>query len=69
MSKDLQNVLDEMKQIGVLNGRYDAKNGTHEFMYGIWFVMDYLTNQVSQEYHENFMSEFSKNYFESIDKV
>ena len=69
MSRDLKNVLDEMEEMGIFNGEFDAKNGSKAFMYGVWCVMDYLTSLVSEEYCANYMNKFNKNYLKSIDKI
>lgn len=67
--KTLKEILDEMKQIGVFNGTFDAKNGSWEFMHGVACVMEYLAYQVSEDYGEKFSEEFFKNMEKSIDKV
>lgn len=65
----LKKVVDEMKQIGIFNGTFDAKNGSWEFMNGVATVMEYLAFQVSEEYLEKFQEEFSKNFQKSLDKA
>ena len=67
--KTLKEILDEMKQIGIFNGTFDAKNGSWEFMHGVAYVMEYLAYQVSEEYGEKFNEEFFKNMQKSIDKA
>lgn len=69
MNKTLKEVLEEMKQIGIFNGTFDAVNGSWEFMHGVACVMEYLAGQVSEEYLEKFSEEFYKNMEKSIDKV
>ena len=67
--KTLKEILDEMKQIGIFNGSFDAKNGSWEFMHGVACAMEYLAYQVSEDYGEKFSEEFFKNMQKSIDKV
>ena len=67
--EEIKVLLEEMKQIGVFNGTFDAKNGSWEFMHGVACVMEYLAYQVSEEYGEKFSEEFFKNMEKSIDKT
>lgn len=69
MNKTLEELLNEMKQIGIFNGSFDAKNGSWEFMHGVACVMEYLAYQMSEEYGEKFSEEFFKNMEKSIDKI
>lgn len=63
--KVVQKVVDEMTKCDLFCGRYDAKNGSAEFMYGIATVMDYLTHLVSDDYGAEFENIFIKNMKES----
>ncbi len=65
----MEKLLNEMRQIGIFNGHFDAKNGSWEFMNGVLCVMEYLANEVSREYCEEFREEFIKNFRESVDKA
>ena len=67
--KTLKEVLEEMRQIGIFNGTFDAKNGSWEFMHGVACVMEYLAGRVSEEYLEKFSEEFYKNMEKGIDKA
>lgn len=67
--EEIEVLLEEMKQIGVFNGTFDAKNGSWEFMHGVACVMEYLAYQVSEDYGEKFSEKFFKNMRKSIDKV
>ncbi len=69
MNKTLEELLNEMRQIGIFNGTFDAKNGSWEFMHGVACVMEYLAGQVSEEYLEKFSEEFSENMEKSLDKA
>ena len=70
--KVVQKVVDGMAECDLFYGRYDAKNGSAEFMYGIATVMDYLTCSVSKDYGAEFEKIFMKNMEESekrLDKL
>ena len=69
MNKTLEEILNEMRQIGIFNGTFDAKNGSWEFMHGVACVMEYLAFQVSEDYGEKFSEEFSNNMEKSLDKT
>ena len=47
--KTLQEILNEMQEISIFNGTFDAVNGSWEFMHGVACVMEYLTSQISEE--------------------
>ena len=66
---EMKKLLEEMKQIGIFIGKFDAKNGSWEFMNGVACVMDYLAREVSYEYFLEFRKEFMKNFMESVDKA
>ena len=57
----IQKVVEQMSECGLFCGRYDAKNGSKKFMYGINTVMEYLAYLVSEEFGEQIDSEFLKN--------
>ena len=66
LEKDtLKKIIEEMKECGMFIGRYDAKNGNEQFMYGISTVMEYLAYRVSDEYGDAFSGEFVNNMIES----
>lgn len=67
--EEIEDLLEEMKQIGIFNGTFDAKNGSWEFMHGVGCVMEYLAAQVSDEYLYNFQEEFYGNFNKSVDKA
>lgn len=69
MNKTLEELLNEMKQIGIFNGTFDAVNGSWEFMHGVACVMAYLAEQVSEEYAIEFNKEFTNNFVISVDKA
>ena len=57
----IQKVVEQMSECGLFCGRYDAKNGSKKFMYGINTVMEYLAYLVSEEFGEQIDSEFLEN--------
>lgn len=69
MNKTLEELLNEMRQIGTFNGIFDAKHGSWEFMHGVAAVMTYLAQEVSVEYAEEFDKEFWENFQRSLDKA
>ena len=57
----LKGIIEEIREISMFNGIYDAKNGKEDFMYGIETVMEYLAYRVSDEYGDSFSDTFVKN--------
>lgn len=47
--------------IGLFKGRYDAANGMSEYMNGVWTVMEYIANHISEECCDEFNDMFAKN--------
>lgn len=66
MIKDL---IEEMSKCNLFVGKYDAKNGNENFMYGINTVMEYLAYEVSEKYGDNFSDMFIKNMIDSKNKI
>lgn len=67
--KVIEKVVDGMTECGLFCGKYDAKNGSAEFMHGISTVMEYLAYLVSDEYGAEFDETFLKNMIKSKKKV
>lgn len=67
MSKEevIKELIEEMSQCGMFVGRYDARNGSPQFMHGVNMVMEYLAYKVSEEYGDAFSDKFVKNLIES----
>lgn len=63
--KVVEKVVDGMTECGLFYGRYDAKNGSAEFMHGIATVMEYLAYLVSDDYGAEFEDAFLKNMIKS----
>jgi hypothetical protein len=55
-------------ECGLLIGRYDAKNGSKELMYGIDIVMEWIAYRVSEADGDAFSDLFLKNMSESEKK-
>lgn len=65
----LMKILEEMQQIGIFSGTFDAKHGSWEFMHGVGTAMTYLAEQISEEYRYNFEEKFFGNFNKSVDKA
>ena len=65
----LKGIIEEMREDGMFEGQYDAKNGNPMFMYGISTVMEYLAYRVSDEYGDNFSDTFIQNLIISEQKA
>ena len=65
----LKGIIEEMREIGIFNGRYDAKNGKEDFMYGVSTVMQCLAYMVSDEYGDSFSDTFVKNLIASEQEI
>ena len=65
----LNNIINELKKIPMFIGKYDAKHGNENFMYGISSVMGCLGFMVSDECGYALENEFLNNMVKSIDKV
>ena len=62
----IRDLIEEMSsECALFAGRYDAKHGSEQYMYGISTVMEYLASQVSEEYRDNFEKMFLKNMLDS----
>ena len=57
---------DLTKEIGLFTGKYDALNGSEEFMYGVSSVMNYIAYKAG---HEDFEDTFVANMIKSKEKV
>ena len=65
----LKGIIEEMSEIGIFTGKYDAKNGKEDFMYGISTVMECLAYMVSDEYGDSFSDAFVKNLIASEHEI
>lgn len=54
---------------GLFVGKHDARNGTDSFIYGIWTVMEYIADQVSEKNGDKFNELFYDNLEKSEQKA
>lgn len=64
-----ETVFDELTRIDLFMGKYDAKHGDENLMYGISTVMEYIANQIDEKVCRDFEDEFVKNMIKSENKV
>ena len=57
------------RDIGLFVGRFDAVNGSREFMYGISTLMEFIALEISEADYNAFQDIWYKNFQESLDKV
>ena len=62
----LKKIVENMQECGLFVGRFDAKNGNVDFMYGIETVMEYITSLISEEYCDEYQKEFINNFERSL---
>ena len=62
-------VFEDLKEIGLFVGKYDAKHGLKNYMMGIQIVMDAIAAEISEEEYDKFDAEFVNNLIESERKV
>lgn len=65
----IKQLIEEMSECGLFVGKYDAENGSEQFMYGVDTVMEYLAYKVSEEYGDKFCGMFLENMVESKKRV
>lgn len=54
-------VLEDLKQVSLFTGKYDAKNGNEHFMFGILTVMEYIADKAGhKEYTDMFIDNMNK---------
>lgn len=57
------------KDVGLLVGRYDAKNGNTDYMHGIATVMEFIAINVSEADCDDFENIFYSNMLESRERA
>ena len=62
-------VFDDLTNCGLFCGKYDARYGSEEFMYGIESVMEVIAYKVSEEVGNTFSDMFTNNIIASEEKV
>lgn len=58
-------VFDDLMECPLFRGEYDVENGSEDYMNGIWTVMEYIANGVSEDTEIKFENEFVKNMIKS----
>jgi len=58
-------VFEDLKEIGLFVGKYDARHGIRRYMMGIQIVMDAIAAEISEEEYDKFDTEFVNNLIES----
>ena len=57
-------VLEDLKQVSLFTGKYDAKNGNEHFMFGILTVMEYIADKAeNQKYTDMFIDNMNKSKY------
>ena len=63
-------VLEDLKKrVSFFEGKYDARNGKEDYMYGVSAVMECIDYSISDEVGDNFSDTFIKNMIESERKA
>lgn len=64
-------VLEDMinSECGLLVGKYDARNGGKQFMFGVSTVMEWIASRVGNDTLDEFENLFLKNMLESERKA
>lgn len=65
----LKNIFKELKKCDLFIGKYDAKHGDENFMYGVSAVMESLAYMISEKYGNDFSQDFVKNMLTSEEKA
>ena len=61
-------VLNEMKDISLFMGKYDAVHGSDKSMHGISSVMEYIAYSISDEIGDEFSNTFLDNMIASEER-
>lgn len=57
-------VLEDLKQVSLFTGKYDAKNGNEHFMFGILTVMEYIADKAgSKKYTDMFIDNMNRSKY------
>lgn len=59
-----QIALEDLTQVPMFTGKYDAKNGNKHFMFGILTVLEYIADKAgNEEYSELFIDNMNKSVY------
>ena len=64
----LSNIFDELCKCELFIGKYDARHGKEEFMYGIETVMETLADMISTKKADEFCKLFTENMITSEER-
>ena len=64
-----ETVFNDLLEIPMFRGVYDAKNGSEHYMYGINIVMNFIANKISEKASDEYNDEFDKNMIKSEEKA
>ena len=59
---------DMVKCGGLFVGRFDAKNGNKDFMYGIGTIMEFIALSAEKQTYDEFEKLWLENFEKSLDK-
>ena len=59
---------DMVKCGGLFVGRFDAKNGSKDFMYGIGTIMEFIALNADEQTYDEFEKLWLENFEKSLDK-
>ena len=59
---------DMVKCGGLFVGRFDAKNGNKDFMYGISTIMEFIALNADEQTYDEFEKLWLENFEKSLDK-
>lgn len=62
-------VFNDLKKINMYCGVYDAKNGSRDFMYGLWTIMEHIAYEADKRRVDEFNGLFSDNMDRSKEKA
>ena len=62
-------VYNDLMNISLFKGKYDAINGSQSFMHGIETVIEFVAANISSEKHDDFNNMFINNLIKSEEKA
>lgn len=68
-TKAFEIVYKELKKVPMFTGKYDALNGSKDFMCGICTVMEYITGEINEPTYEEFSTRWIANVLDSFAKA
>ena len=62
-------VYNDLKEVPMFMGKYDAVHGKNDFMFGICTVMEYITSKINEPTYEDFSTAWVNNVLDSQAKA